>query len=212
MINGFLAQPSVFIVDDDKGVRNSLLRLFREEGIRAVVFASAEEFLAAYRHDSPGCLLLDMKMPGMSGLELQAELAARRLMLPVIIMSGVADVAIAVQSMKAGAMDFIEKPFETVPLLALVHAAIDRDARQRQATTQHTTAAQKLSLLTGREREVFELVVQGKPCKVIASELGISHRTIETHRSRILAKMKAESLIELVQMKSIIYSHSADDC
>lgn len=142
---------------------------------------------------------LVVHMPGMSGIELQAELTARRQVLPVIIMTGAADVAMAVHAMKAGAMDFIEKPFETASLLALIHAAFDRDARQQKALAKHLSAARNHSLLTGREHEVFDLVVQDKSCKAIASELGISHRTVETHRSRILTKMNAGSLTELMR-------------
>lgn len=198
MINGLSTQASVFVVDDDEGVRNALSRLFRLEGIRVQTFASAEDFLIFYRPAIPGCLLLDVKMPGRSGLELQALLIEHRIALPVIMMTGAADVAMAVQAMKAGAMDFIEKPFETASLLAIVHAAISRDTRLRKATVQHAEAAQKHALLTARERAVFDLVIQNKSCKAIASELGISHRTVETHRSRILTKMNAKSVTELV--------------
>lgn len=199
MKKGLSTQPTVFVVDDDKYVRNALSRLFRQEKIHMEAFASAQAFLIGCSPDMPGCLLLDVQMPGMSGLELQAELNARRHVLPVIIMTGAADIAMAVHAMKAGAMDFIEKPFETASLLALIHAAFDRDARQQQALAQHISATQNHSLLTGREREVFDLVVQDKSCKAIASELSISHRTVETHRSRILTKMNAGSLTELMR-------------
>lgn len=195
-------ESSIFIVDDDEGMRNALLRLFRLEGIRAEAFASAEAFLDACRPDISGCLLVDVMMPGMDGLELQAELAARRIVLPVIIMTGAAEVEMAVQAMKAGAMDFIQKPLETAPLLVLVQEALNRHAHQRQTTDEHRAAVQKLALLTGREREIFDLVVRGKSCKVIAIELGISFRTVEKHRARIFSKLNAESLIELVQISS----------
>lgn len=208
------AQSSVYVVDDDEGMRNALSRLFRREGVCVKAFASAEGFLEEYHPDMPGCLLLDVKMPGMGGLELQAALAERRLVLPVIIMTGAADVAMAVQAMKMGAMDFIEKPFEPAPLLVLVRAAIDRDAHERQAMGLRAVAVQKLSLLTGREREVFNLVAQGKPSKVIARELSISPRTVEIHRSRILTKMNIRSVVELVRIanemaKSIVQTDCA---
>jgi two-component system response regulator FixJ len=200
MSEGKPDQPVVFVVDDDEGFRNALLRLCRIDGLRAEAFASAEAYLEAYCRDAPGCLLLDVKMPGMDGLELQTALAAHHITLPVIFMTGAADVNMVIQAMKAGAMDFIEKPFETASLLTLVRAAIERDARQRQATDQHAGAAQKLALLTGREREIFDHVIQGKPSKVIARELGISYRTVEIHRSRILSKTNARSVAELIRI------------
>lgn len=199
MIKDSSTQATVFVVDDDEYLRNALLRLFRQEKIHVKAFASARAFLDDYSPDMPGCLLLDVKMPGMSGLELQTKLAASHHMLPVIIMTGAADVAMAVQAMKTGAMDFIEKPFETASLLALIHTALDRDARQQQTQAQRVFATQHHALLTPREREVFELVVRDKSCKAIARELGISYRTVETHRSRILTKMNAGSLTELIR-------------
>ncbi len=195
---------AVFVVDDDEGIRNALVRLCRVEGLRAVTFACAETFLEACPPEMPGCLILDVKLPGMDGLKLQSILAAHRITLPVIIMTGAADVNMAVQAMKAGAMDFIEKPFETAPLLTLINAAIEKDASQRQAIAQHAAVIQKLMLLTEREREIFTLIVDGKQNKVIANELDISSRTVEIHRSRILSKMNVASQTELIRM---VYCH-----
>lgn len=191
---------SVFLVDDDDGVRAALVRAFRLEGLHVEAFSSAEAFLAAYRPDFCGCLLLDVRMPGMDGMELQAELAVRGSGLPVIIMTGAADVDMAVQAMKAGAMDFVQKPVDTLLLLALVHAAFEQNARRRRTADAHHLAAQRLALLTGRESEVCGLVAQGKSCKAIAHELGISFRTVEKHRTRIFSKLGAGSLVELAQM------------
>jgi len=197
-----LSQPVVHVVDDDPLVRESLGLLIRSAGLNVQSHASAEEFLAKYRDDlsTPSCLVLDVRMPGLSGLGLQRELAAAGIKIPVIMISGYADVASAVQAMSAGALDFMEKPFSRQTLMQRVMEALDRSARQRQEQARRAEVAARIATLSAREREVLELLVAGKHAKHIAAEFGIGEKTVLKHRSRVLDKMRVESVAELVRV------------
>jgi FixJ family two-component response regulator len=190
----------VFVVDDDYDVRASLALLLRSVGIEARCFDRAEALLAALGPDSAGCVVADVRMPGMSGLELQRELAARGLALPFIVITGHADVPMAVAAMKSGALDFLEKPFSDQALLDRVQAALRLDAARRRERGVEAAVRERLAALTPREREVMERVVAGKPNKIVARELGLSTRTVEIHRARLMEKMQARSLAELVRL------------
>jgi RNA polymerase sigma factor (sigma-70 family) len=191
---------TVFIVDDDDAVRSSLRLLFKSLGLATTAYASAQDFLAAYDPDQPGCLVLDVRMPGMSGLELQQQLSVRGAMLPVIFITGHGDIPMAVEAMQHGAFDFLQKPFRDQDLLDRVQRAIERDTENRMAVRATVAIRERLESLTPREREVLDLVVQGKANKVIAGDLGVSQRTVEIHRARVMEKMEARSLAQLVRM------------
>ncbi len=194
------SQITVFVVDDDQAVRESLALLVQSVGLEADTFASAREFLDAYQPDRRGCLITDIRMPGMSGLELQEQLSADGHHIPVIVLTGFGDVPTAVRALKGGAVDFVEKPFNPQSLLDLVQQAIVRDAEIRELAARAAELAERMALLTPREQEVMELVVAGKANKVIAIDLSISERTVELHRGRIMKKMQARSLAELMRM------------
>ncbi len=191
---------TVFVVDDDEAIRDAIRFLMRTAKLNVETFVDAESFLAAYDTSWPGCLLLDVRMPGMSGLELQQELRNRQINLPVVIITGHGDVPMAVQAMKMGAADFVEKPFNNDELLMKVRQCLQVDAEQRQALQVHNDLDQRLASLTPREREVMDLLVQGLRNKVIAARLGISSRTVEAHRSKIMEKMNVHSLSEVVRI------------
>ncbi len=191
---------TVSVVDDDLAVRDSLALLMHSVGLQVETFASAKDFLDAYRPDRRGCLITDIRMPGMSGLELQEQLSAQGYHIPVIVLTGFGDVPTAVRALKAGAVDFLEKPFNPQALLDLVQQAIVRDAEIREQATHEARLAEHMALLTPREQEVMELVVAGKANKVVAIDLSISERTVELHRARIMKKMQARSLAELMRM------------
>jgi two-component system response regulator FixJ len=195
-----IAKPTVFVVDDDSAVRDALRFLMRSVGLTVETFSSAAEFLDAYRDDRAGCLVLDIRMPGMTGLELQDKLIERRSILPIIFITGHGDVPMAVEAMQAGAMDFIQKPFRDQDLLDRIHQAIDKDAKTRQSLGELAAIRMRLASLTPREREVMDLVVHGKANKVIAGDLDLSQRTVEIHRARVMEKMEASSLAHLVRM------------
>jgi two-component system response regulator FixJ len=195
-----IAKPTVFVVDDDSAVRDALRFLMRSVGLTVETFSSAAEFLDAYRDDRAGCLVLDIRMPGMTGLELQDKLIERRSILPIIFITGHGDVPMAVEAMQAGAMDFIQKPFRDQDLLDRIHQAIDKDAKTRQSLGELAAIRTRLASLTPREREVMDLVVHGKANKVIAGDLDLSQRTVEIHRARVMEKMEASSLAHLVRM------------
>jgi RNA polymerase sigma factor (sigma-70 family) len=191
---------TVFVVDDDEEVRNSMKRLMNSVGLTVETFASGEEFLAQSDPARPGCLLLDVRMGGMSGLEVQERLALEDVQPPIIIITGHGDVPMAVRAVMAGAVDFIEKPFNEQVLLDSVHRAIEIDGKHRGRALQLADISARLERLTPREREILDLVVAGKRNKVIAGELGISQSTVESHRAKVMEKMQAESLSDLMRM------------
>ncbi|HYB65539.1 MAG TPA: response regulator transcription factor [Steroidobacteraceae bacterium] len=190
----------VFVVDDDEGVRNSLRFLLKSVGLQTQTLASAGEFLDTYKPSQPGCLVLDVRMPGMSGLELQQQLNLRGAVIPVIFITGHGDIPMAVEAMQQGAFDFLQKPFRDQDLIDRIQRALERDARNRAALDQHARIRERLDSLTPREREVLTLMTRGKPNKIMAAELGVSQRTVEIHRARVMEKSGAASLAQLVRM------------
>jgi FixJ family two-component response regulator len=191
--------PIVFIVDDDESIRELLAWLMRREGLDTRTFANARDFVEVYRPEQPGCLLLDLNMPGMSGLDLQEYLNEHDIVMPVIFLSGRADIAKAVRAVKGGAVDFIEKPFDYRQIVALVHDCLARDAAMRSARGQELAVAERFAQLSQREHEVMELVVAGKLNREIAGQLDISIKTVEAHRARLMEKLGAGSVADLVQ-------------
>ena len=196
-------QPVVIVVDDDASMRAALRRLFASAHITSEHYASGAEFLAQARMERPGCILLDVGMPGMNGLEVQARLKQRHVDLPVIFLTGTAEIPIAVAAMREGAMDFVEKPFDNDDLVARVRNVIERHRRERPGEVERREVRRRRQLLTSREREVLELLVHGKTNKEIARALGASHRTIEIHRRNAMEKMGAPTLADLVRMRLI---------
>jgi two-component system, LuxR family, response regulator FixJ len=192
--------PTVFVVDDDEGVRNSLRFLLKSVGLATRTLGSASEFLDNYKPSQPGCLVLDVRMPGMSGLELQQQLNLRGAVIPVIFITGHGDIPMAVEAMQQGAFDFLQKPFRDQDLIDRIQRALERDARNRASLEQHAKIRERLESLTPREREVLALMTRGKPNKVMAAELGVSQRTVEIHRARVMEKSGAASLAQLVRM------------
>ncbi|MBV8974289.1 MAG: response regulator transcription factor [Sinobacteraceae bacterium] len=194
------AIPTVFVVDDDEGVRNSLRFLLKSVGLTTRALGSAGEFLEAYKHNQPGCLVLDVRMPGMSGIELQQQLNLRGATIPVIFITGHGDIPMAVEAMQHGAFDFLQKPFRDQDLIDRIQRALERDTRNRTSLAQHARIRERLESLTPREREVLTLMTRGKPNKVMAAGLGASQRTVEIHRARVMEKSGADSLAHLVRM------------
>lgn len=192
--------PTVFVVDDDAAVRQSLVLLIRSMALPVAAFESAQDFLARGDPGHPGCLVLDIRMPGMSGLELQDELARCAFSLPIIFITGHGDVAMAVRAMKNGAVDFIEKPFSDQVLLERINRALEEDRTRRQVREDRAEIVRRVETLSPREREVMERIVAGQANKVVAIELGLSERTIEIHRAKVMTKTGARSLAELVTM------------
>jgi RNA polymerase sigma factor (sigma-70 family) len=192
--------PTVFIVDDDPSIRFAMQALMDSVNLQHEIFASADEFLEKVTDQRPGCLVLDIRMPGLGGLELQEELLQRGNTVPIIFITGHGDVPMAVDAMQKGAVDFIQKPFRDQDLLDRIREALTTDKERREEQQKHAEVADRLARLTNREREVFDLVVTGKPNKVIAYELGVSQRTVEIHRARVMEKMQARSLADLVKM------------
>jgi RNA polymerase sigma factor (sigma-70 family) len=192
--------PTVFIVDDDAAIRFAMQALMDSVNLSHEIFGSGDEFLEKMTEQRPGCLVLDIRMPGLGGLELQQELIKRGNTLPIIFITGHGDVPMAVEAMQKGAVDFIQKPFRDQELLDRIREALATDEERREAQQHHAEVAGRLDRLTNREREVFDLVVTGKPNKVIAYELGVSQRTVEIHRARVMEKMQARSLADLVKM------------
>jgi len=191
--------PIIFVVDDDQAVRLSTEMLIRSMGLRVEAFESASEFLEDFDPQQPGCVILDIRMPGMSGLELQEHLNQVGAAIPVIFVTGHGDVPMAVRAMKLGAVDFIQKPFRDQELIDRVHSALDLDAKDRKEHKTRQKIQERVDLLTSREREVMHLVVEGQANKEIAYDLGLSPRTVEIHRSRVMSKMEASSLPDLVR-------------
>ncbi|MBP2229446.1 FixJ family two-component response regulator [Azospirillum agricola] len=192
--------PVIFIVDDDEAVRDALALHLELAGLTVRPCASAAEFLAVADPGQPGCAVLDIRMPGMDGLTLQQEMVQRGLTLPVIVMTGHGDVPAAVRAFRAGAVDFLQKPFDEDLLIERVHEACERDRNARQAGIEAAEIRERTALLSPREREVMELVAEGLPNKTIARRLDIGIRTVETHRGRVLEKMGARNASELVRM------------
>jgi len=194
------AQPVVFLVDDDHGVRETLRQLLEHEGLLVKSYPAAQAFLDDYDPAVPGCLVLDVRMPGMSGLELQEILAERQIKIPIIFITGYGDVPMSVKALKAGAVDFLQKPCRRQSLLECVSRAMAEDRHSRQDNIQRIAIRNRFSRLTPREREIMEFIVVGKSNKEIAKELNISHRTVEIHRARVFDKMEANSLPDLIAM------------
>jgi two-component system response regulator FixJ len=192
--------PVVHVIDDDDAVRQSLAFLLISSGFAVRTYASARMFLDGLSAVQPGCVVTDVRMPGLSGLDLQRELLSRRIALPVIVMTGHGDVPLAVEVMKAGAVDFIEKPFSDEKMIAAIQAGLNRYQHDAERTDAACTVEAKLSILTPREREVLDGLIAGLPNKTIAYDLNISPRTVEVHRASLMAKMGAASLPDLVRM------------
>jgi two-component system, LuxR family, response regulator FixJ len=193
-------KPIVYIVDDDDGMRRALTVLISTIGYQPVAFAKPTEFLAKYDASQPGCLVLDVRMPEMSGLEVQQQLNKTGSMLPVILVSGHGDIPMAVQAMKDGAFDFLQKPFRDQELIDRINGALKLDAQNRENVDRLADLKAREESLTPREREVLALVVDGKANKVIAIDLGLSERTVEIHRANVMEKMGARSVAHLVKM------------
>jgi two-component system, LuxR family, response regulator FixJ len=194
------APPTVFVVDDEEPVGDAIAMLLGTVGLPTRVYRDARVFLEEYRPEQPGCLLLDVRMPRMSGLELQQALAARNVALPIIFITGHGDVPMAVEAMRAGAMDFLQKPFNDEELIRRVHKALEEDAQARELLQRHEEVARRWAELTPREQEIAQRIADGQANKVVAAELDISARTVELHRARILQKMGVRSVAQLVRM------------
>jgi two-component system response regulator FixJ len=192
--------PIVYIVDDDDAIRAALRLLLKSVGLAATPLPSAQEFLASYHPQQPGCLILDVRMPGMSGLDLQQELNVRGAIIPVIFITGHGDIPMAVEAMQQGAFDFLQKPFRDQDLIDRIQRALAKDQAERAQLRERDRIKERLESLTAREREVLDLVTSGKPNKIMAADLGVSQRTVEIHRSRVMEKMGASSLAQLVRM------------
>lgn len=192
--------PTVFVVDDDPAIRFAMQALMESVNLAHEIFESADEFLRQADEQRAGCLVLDIRMPGLSGLELQEKLIEQGNTLPVIFITGHGDVPMAVEAIQKGAVDFIQKPFRDQDLLDRVSEAIKTDQERREEQQRHDVVDERVARLTKREHEVFDLVVTGKPNKIIAYELGVSQRTVEIHRARVMEKMQARSLADLVKM------------
>ena len=192
--------PLVYIVDDDLAVREALRSMIRSVGMRCETFASAHEFLGYSRADGPACLVLDVMLPGLSGLELSAELAKVRAEIPTVFMTGHGTIPMSVRAMKAGAVEFLTKPFSGDDLLSAIHQALERDRGARVARAAEDAVRAKLGKLTARERDVLELVAAGRLNKEIAAKLGIVEQTVKQHRGQIMRKLDARSVADLVRL------------
>jgi len=194
------AAPIVFVVDDDPSIRRAIKRLIGSVGLQVELFGSAQEFLQGNRPDVPGCLVLDIRLPGISGLDFQRQLAEASIHTPIIFITAHGDIPMTVRAMKAGAVEFLTKPFRDQDLLDAIHVALERDRTRRQQEAEIKTLQKRLESLTPREREVFPLVVSGLLNKQIAGEIGTSETTVKVHRSQLMRKMGADSLAELVRL------------
>ncbi len=193
-------QPSVFIIDDEEPIRSALTLLMESVGLKAESFASAQEYLDQFDASKSGCIILDVRMPGIGGLDLQARLTAEKIHPPIIIITGHGDVPMAVRAVTAGAVDFIEKPFNNQSMLDSVHRAIELDAVQRGESSRLQDIEVHYNSLTPREKEVLQYVIEGKRNKVIAFDMNISQSTVEAHRSKVMEKMTASTLSDLMRM------------
>lgn len=192
-------KPVIYVVDDDPSVRGALERLLRSAGYCAMTFARASEFLEFNCSDTPGCIILDIKMPELNGLELQDRLAEKGSLFPIIFITGHGTVPTSVRAFKAGAMDFLQKPFKGIELLDAVARGIEKHRRMREAQIELNTLHNRLDTLTPREREVFKLVARGMLNKQVAFDLGIAEKTVKVHRARVMDKMNAQSFAELIR-------------
>jgi FixJ family two-component response regulator len=194
------ADPTIFVVDDDAVLRRALVRLLRAHGWHTVEYASAEDFLARRDPNLPGCLVLDVSLPGLDGLALQRRLAQHGPALPIVFLTGQGDIPMSVQAVKAGAVDFLTKPVAAASLLAAVRAGVDQDARSRQVLAETAALRQRFASLSEREREVLAALAKGRLNKQIAHELGIVEQTVKFHRTRIMERMQAGTVAELMHM------------
>ena len=205
------ADAVVFVVDDDSSIREAIESLVKLAGLRVETFGSAQEFLRSKRADLPGCVVLDVELPGLSGLDLQRELAAHGIKLPIIFITGYGDIPMSVRAMKAGALEFLTKPFRDQDLLDAIEQALERDRAARRHAREIAELRERFDVLTSREREVMSLVVAGRLNKQIGFELKISEVTVKIHRGRVMNKMGAESLAELVRMTERLEIPTAKD-
>jgi FixJ family two-component response regulator len=193
-------QSIVFVIDDDASVRNALRSLIRSVGLRVELFDTPQEFLRHQRPDAPSCLILDVRFPGRSGLDFQRELAEAHIHIPIIFVTGHGDIAMSVRAMKAGAVEFLTKPFRDQDLLDSIHLALERDRARRQQEKESMHLRIRLESLTPRERQILPFVVSGKPNKQVAAEIGTSEAAVKVHRSQLMRKLGADSLPELVRI------------
>jgi two-component system, LuxR family, response regulator FixJ len=194
-----LTKPVVYVVDDDKGARDSLVWLLGSVNLLVKPFENGEEFLKAYSEDQPGCLVLDLRLPGASGLTILEKLANRPIHPPVVLITAYGSVATTARAMRAGAVHVLEKPYDDQEFLDAVHEAITRDAKNRDDLERRTSASRRLCHLTSREREVLDLMIQGKANKVMARELDVTQKNIEFHRANVMRKMEVDSIAELIR-------------
>jgi len=200
MVMTSAAERTVFVVDDDAAALDSLVMLLRSDGLNPSGFSSAQAFLDALTPDARGCVISDVRMPGMDGVQLLKTLKERRCILPVIVITGHADVTVAVQAMKAGAAEFIQKPFESELILRLVRACLEENDDAVDASAKRNRVLSRIESLTAREKQVLDLIMDGASNKVIASSLAISPRTVEIYRANVMSKMRADSLSDLIRM------------
>ena len=191
--------PTAYVVDDDESIRTLWRWLMESNGVAVRTFATATEFIESYRSGDAGCLVLDLRLPGMSGLELQEYLNSKGIEILIVFVTGHGDVPAAVSALKGGAVDFIEKPFSHREVLSIIENALQRDAENREKRARRSRIAGRLAMLTEREREVLQRVIEGKPNKIIAADLDISMKTVEFHRAKVMEKMGVTSVAELVQ-------------